>query len=72
MRKVNVKGRVIEKALAKRNVTQRDFAKKIKTSYIHLYQVLKDMKGAGPHMRARILEALPEFKWDDLFEISEE
>jgi putative transcriptional regulator len=71
MIKVRMNRQAFQIALAKRNLSQREFAAKIGFSRSHLSFILSGKREPSPALRRLILENLKEYQFDDLFIIEE-
>ena len=69
MLKVKVKGRDIERLLAKRNVAHNAFATRLGISDGYLSQLVRGERYPSAELRAKILRSLKGVTFDDLFEI---
>jgi len=71
MIKVKLNRHVLEVAMTKHNLSQRDLAKKIGFSRSHLSHIINGRREPSPLMRRLILKQLRDYTFDDLFIIEE-
>ena len=71
MVKVKVNRLAIEVAMSRKNMSQRDLAKKIGFSRSHLSHIITGKREASPSIRRLILECFPKNTFDDFFIIEE-
>ena len=71
MLRVRVKTRAVWEMLLRRNMTQNDLAKQAKLSSGHLSQLINGERFPSPAVRRKLMEALDQVDFDDIFEIEE-
>jgi len=69
--KVLLKSKEIKKILIRKNKSQNWFAHKLEVSSGYMSQLMDGSRNPSPNLRERIMNRLPEYKFDDLFEIKE-
>lgn len=71
MIKVKLNRHVLEVAMTKQNLSQRDLAQKIGFSRSHLSHIINGRREPSPLMRRLILKQLRDYTFDDIFIIEE-
>jgi len=69
MLKVKVKGNDFERLLAKRNLSHNAFAARLGISGGYLSQLVREERYPSAELRAKVLRALRNVTFDDIFEI---
>lgn len=69
MVKVALKTKDLQTILAKKNKSQNWLAYRMEVSSGYMSQLMSGERRPSPRMREKFLSALPECKFDDLFEI---
>ena len=67
--KVAIKSKVIKSHLARKNLSQNWLAIRIGTTSGYMSQLLRGIRTPSPEMRQKILDALKDYAFDDLFVI---
>jgi len=67
--KVALKARTIRRILAKKNLSQNWLALRIRSSSGYVSQMMTGKRNPSPDMRTRILDALKDYEFDDLFSL---
>lgn len=69
--KVLLKNKAIKEILIRKNKSQNWLAHRLEVSSGYMSQLMEGSRNPSPKLRERILNNLPEHKFDDLFEIKE-
>ncbi len=69
MVKVIVNREALETAIARRNLSGKEFAYQMKTSPAHMYRLLGGKYEPSTALRQRMLDFFKEYTFDDLFTI---
>ncbi len=69
--KVDLKGDTVERYLARRNKSKSWLALRLGISSGYLSQLLDGTRHPSPRMRDKFLEVLPDFEFDDLFDLNQ-
>ena len=69
--KVYIRNKEVKKILIRKNKSQNWLAYKLEISSGYLSQLMDGSRNPSPKLRERIMKKLPEYKFDDLFEIKE-
>jgi len=69
--KIYIRNKEVKKILVRKNKSQNWFAYKLEISSGYMSQLMDGSRNPSPKLRERIMEKLPEHKFDDLFEIKE-
>lgn len=71
MLKVKVKANVLERLLAKRNLSQKAFAERPGISRSYMSQLMRGERYPSAQLRAKILRSLRNVTFDEIFEIAD-
>jgi len=69
--KVYLRNKEIKKILIRKNKSQNWFAHRLEVSSGYMSQLMDGSRNPSPKLRERIMNNLPEYKFDKLFEIKE-
>ena len=70
--KVLLKGKEIKKILIRKNKSQNWFAHRLEISSGYMSQLMDGSRSPSPRLREKIMDHLPENRFDDLFLIQED
>ena len=70
--KTSLKARALQKILIRKNKSQNWFAHRIEISTGYMSQLMDGSRCPSPKVREKIMNNLPEYKFDDLFQIKDE
>lgn len=72
MVRVHLNNQALRRLLARRNMTQNSFARRIKVSSGYVSQLLRGQRHPSPKVRERILAELPGTDFDHLFRVADD
>jgi transcriptional regulator with XRE-family HTH domain len=67
---VKLKSQTLATWIARKNMTQNDFANRVKVSSGYMAQIMHDTRRPSPQLRQKMQKATG-LEWDDLFEVVE-
>ena len=67
--RVSIRSKTIKKHLARKNLSQNWLALRVGTTSGYMSQLLRGIRTPSPEMRQKILDALKDYAFDDLFVI---
>jgi hypothetical protein len=70
--KVHLRNKEIKKILIRKNKSQNWLAHRLEISTGYMSQLMDGSRHPSPPLRERIMNNLPEYKFDDLFQIQDE
>ena len=70
--KVYLRNKEIKKILIRKNKSQNWLAYRLEISTEYMSQLMDGSRHPSPHLREKIMNNLPEYKFDDLFQIKDE
>lgn len=69
--KVNLRNETIKRILLRKNKTQNWLAHRLEISTGYMSQLMEGTRNPSPKLREKIMNYLPDCRFDDLFEIKE-